>query len=78
VSLPVLTKYEKAKILGIRAVQITKGSPLYITIDHHELSKLNVLEIAEKELTARRIPFTIRRFMPDDTFEEWALNELDD
>ena len=34
------------------------------------------LEIAEKELRERKIPFTIRRFLPDGSYEDWPVNEL--
>lgn len=32
--------------------------------------------IAEKELNEKKIPFVIRRYLPDNTFEDWKVNEL--
>lgn len=45
-----LTKYEKAKIISLRSLQISNTSDIFISIDQDELSKLTPLEIAEKEL----------------------------
>ena len=75
-TLPILTKYEKARILGLRANQIIKGSPLFIDLDLEDLKKMTALGIAERELALRMIPFKIRRFFPDNTFEDWSLGEL--
>lgn len=42
----VLSKYEKAKVLGVRASQIAKNSPIYASIDPERLTSLNALDIA--------------------------------
>jgi len=34
------------------------------------------LEIAEKELREKKIPFTVRRYLPDGSYEDWPVNEL--
>ena len=65
----VLSKYEKAKVLGVRASQIAKNSPIYANIDPERLHSLNALDIAELELQQKTIPFIIRRFLPDGQFE---------
>ncbi len=70
---PYLTKYERARILGTRALQITKNAPILVDIDP---SDTDPLKIAEKELQARKIPFIIRRFLPDGSYEDWKINEL--
>jgi len=66
--LPLLSKYEKAKVLGLRAEQINNNSPIYISIEFEELQKMNPLEIAELELAQKRIPFIIRRLLPNGQF----------
>lgn len=54
---PRLTDFEKAKIIGIRAIQIQMGAPIYI-----ETKNLNdELEIAEIELTSAVLPLSIQR-----------------
>lgn len=42
----VLSKYEKARVLGTRASQIAKNSPIYASIDPEKLTTLNALDIA--------------------------------
>ena len=49
-TMPILTKYEKVKVLAFRASQISQNSPIYTSINLADLKKMNVLEIAEKEL----------------------------
>ena len=34
------------------------------------------LEIAEKELRAKKIPFTVRRYLPDGSYENWKIQDL--
>ena len=54
---PRLTDFEKAKIIGIRAIQIQMGAPIYV-----ETKNLNdELEIAEIELTSAVLPLSIQR-----------------
>ena len=67
-----ITKYEKARVLGTRALQISLGAP--ITVPHDNES--DPLRIAQKELRARTLPIIIRRFLPDQTYEDWKISEL--
>ena len=71
-SMPYLTKYEKARILGTRALQISNNSPLMTTTD----KVIDAYEIAELELKQGVIPLKIRRVMPDGRIEIWSLKEL--
>ena len=68
-----LTKYEKARIIGARALQISKNAPIMVEIEPGEWDPL---KIAEKELIARKIPFLIRRYLPDNSYEDWRVEEL--
>jgi DNA-directed RNA polymerase subunit K/omega len=57
-----LTRYERSRIIGARALQISMGAPILV----EELEKLkNPVEIAEKELEYEILPLTIRRMFPD-------------
>jgi DNA-directed RNA polymerase I, II, and III subunit RPABC2 len=67
-----MTKYERARILGIRALQISMGSPATVPLT----DETDSLQIALKELEQKRIPIIIRRHFPDGTHEDWAVNEL--
>lgn len=69
---PYLTKYEKARIIGIRAQQIASGSiPLV-----ESKGLVSPISIALKELKERKIPFIIRRKLPNNTYEDWTIEEL--
>ena len=72
-SQPFLSVFEKTKILGFRANQIAQGARPYILVPEH-IS--NVLDIAKLELEQRRLPFILKRPMPDGTFEYWRLSDL--
>merc|ERR1711916_66082 len=67
-----MTKYERARILGARALQISMGAPIMVQIDN----ETDPLVIAMKELKERKIPITIRRYMPDGSHEDWNIDEL--
>ena len=68
-----LTKYEKARIIGSRALQISKNAPIMV---EPEPGEWDPLKIAEKELIERKIPFIIRRYLPDNSYEDWRVDEL--
>jgi DNA-directed RNA polymerase I, II, and III subunit RPABC2 len=73
-TIPFLTKYEKARILGQRAKQIETGAKPFISVPE------NVIDgyvIAELELQQKRIPFIIRRPVPGGAFEYWNLRDLE-
>jgi DNA-directed RNA polymerase I, II, and III subunit RPABC2 len=67
-----LSKYEKTRILGIRALQISTGSPPTIDIGN----ETDALKIAEMELLEKKIPIVIRRYLPNGKYEDWKANEL--
>ena len=73
-TLPFLTKYEKADILGKRAAQINEGAPLFIEVDP---SIIDGSLIALKEFEERKIPFIIQRPLPNGAMEYWRLQDLE-
>ena len=74
-TIPYLTKYEKARILGQRAKQINSGSKPFIKV-HEDI--LDGYIIAELELKAKSIPFIIRRPLPNGGSEYWSIKDLED
>lgn len=72
ITTPYLTKYERARILGARALQLSMSAPVMVEIG----GERDPLKIAEKELRAGKIPIAVRRFLPDGSFEDWDLDEL--
>lgn len=68
-----LTKYERARILGTRALQLSKNAPPMVMPDSGETDPY---KLAEYELSRGKIPFIIRRYLPDHTYEDWPVSEL--
>ena len=67
-----MTKYERARVLGTRALQISMNAPVMVDIGN----ETDPLKIAMKELRDRKIPMIIRRYLPDGSYEDWNLDEL--
>jgi DNA-directed RNA polymerase subunit K/omega len=61
------TKYESARILGARALQISMNAPLLIKIEKEDLERVNydALKIAEIELNSEILPIAIKRPFPE-------------
>ncbi|EYC33192.1 hypothetical protein RB195_005475 [Necator americanus] len=72
VTTPFMTKYERARVLGTRALQIAMGAPVMVELE----GETDPLEIARKELKHRRIPIIVRRYLPDGSFEDWSVDQL--
>jgi DNA-directed RNA polymerase subunit K/omega len=73
-TVPILTKYEKTKVLGQRAKQINSGNKPYINVSE------NIIDgyiIAELELKEKKIPFIIRRPLPNGKSEYWKIKDLE-
>ena len=70
---PFLTNFEKTKIIGLRANQISKGSAAFISVPKHIT---DVRDIARLELEQKRLPFIIKRPLPNGQFEYWRLADL--
>ncbi|KAH9370465.1 RNA polymerase II subunit RpII18 [Haemaphysalis longicornis] len=67
-----MTKYERARVLGTRALQIAMCAPVMVELE----GETDPLQIAMKELKARKIPIIIRRYLPDGSYEDWGIDEL--
>jgi DNA-directed RNA polymerase subunit K len=61
-----LTKYEKARIIGARALQLSMGAPLLLKFKKEEIDKLNFnpVRVAMLEYEKDVLPITIKRPMP--------------
>ena len=73
-TIPYLTKYERARILGQRAKQIETGAKPLVKVQE------NIVDgyiIAELELKEKKIPFIIKRPIPGGACEYWNLNDLE-
>ena len=72
ITTPFMTKYERARVLGTRALQISMCAPIMVELEN----ETDPLQIAMKELKAHKIPLIIRRFLPDGSYEDWSIDEL--
>lgn len=70
---PKLTKYEKVRLLGTRAKQISDGSKVFIK----SKKVRNAMDIAELELQYKVIPLKIKRPLPNGKYEIWSIKELE-
>lgn len=69
---PYMTKYERARILGTRALQISMNAPVLVDLE----GETDPLQISIKELAQKKIPLVIRRYLPDGSYEDWGCDEL--
>lgn len=70
---PFLTLFEKTKILGFRTNQLAQGARPFVDVPAYVTS---TLEIAKMELDQRRLPFIVKRPLPDGSFEYWRLSDM--
>jgi DNA-directed RNA polymerase subunit K/omega len=70
---PFLTVYEKTKIMSLRAAQLARGAHPYIDVPDY---LTDVYEIAKAELEAKRLPYIVKRPLPNGEFEYWRLSDL--
>ena len=73
-TLPFLTKYEMTRVLGQRAKQINSGAKPFVKVPE------NIIDgylIAKMELENKKIPFIIKRPLPDGTSEYWRVSDLE-
>jgi DNA-directed RNA polymerase I, II, and III subunit RPABC2 len=72
-SMPFLTNFERTKIIGFRSTQLSLGARPFIAVPFHVT---DIKEIARLELQERRLPYILKRPMPNGTFEYWRLTDL--
>ena len=70
---PILTRFEKARIMGARALQLSQGAPTFIDIPETAATSL---DIAMEELEQKLIPISIRRSLPNGDFQNIPLFEF--
>ena len=73
-TVPFITKYEIARILGERAMQIESGSSIFTEIDDNLIDSYS---IAHKEFLDKKIPFIIKRPLPNGSCEYWKVKDLE-
>lgn len=71
VTLPLITKFEYSKIKSIRMSQLSNNANPFI-----KTTSSNIEEIADEEIKQMKLPFIIKRNLPNGDYELWRLNEL--
>ncbi len=70
---PKLTRFERARIAGARALQVSLGAPILVELPP---KMSDPIDIALAEIKAGILPMTIRRTLPDGSHQDIALSEL--
>jgi len=70
---PFLSNYEKTKLLSLRTSQIEKGAHPYVAVPEGVTSSY---EIAQLELKEKKVPYILKRPLPNGTYEYWRLADL--
>ena len=71
---PTLTRFEKARIMGARALQLSLGAPVFIEIPKNATTSL---EIAMEELKQRVIPIVIKRTLPNGAYQNLSIDQFE-
>ena len=71
---PMLTRFEKARIMGARTLQLSLGAPVFIEIPKNATTSL---EIAMEELKQRMIPIVIKRTLPNGDYQNIPLDKFE-
>ena len=71
---PMLTRFEKARIMGARALQLSLGAPVFIEIPKNAATSL---EIAMEELKQKVIPIVIKRTLPNGDYQNLPLDKFE-
>ena len=69
-----LTRFEKARIMGARALQLSLGAPVFIEIPENATTSL---EIAMEELKQRVIPIIIKRTLPNGAYQNLSIDQFE-
>jgi DNA-directed RNA polymerase I, II, and III subunit RPABC2 len=70
----ILSKFEKVKLIGLRSEQLQRGAQPYVDVDTS--SSFNPKNIALQELHEKKLPFMIKRQLPDGSTEYWRLDDM--
>lgn len=74
-----MTKYEHAKIIGIRAEQLARGAQPFVNEEADGAvpkERFDPIAIAHRELHAGVLPFIVIRKLPDGSHEKWRLRDF--
>lgn len=67
-----MTRFEKTRIVGTRALQLSMNAPPLVDIE----DETDPVKIALKELKQGKMPYILRRILPDGSIEDWSIKEM--
>jgi DNA-directed RNA polymerase I, II, and III subunit RPABC2 len=70
---PKLTRFERARIIGARSLQVSLGAPILVDLPD---SVIDPIDIALAELKGDALPMTLRRALPDGSYQDIVLSYL--
>ena len=70
---PKLTRFERARIIGARSLQLSLGAPILVELPDEVTDSIDIALI---ELKEDRLPITLRRILPDNSRQDIALKTL--
>lgn len=73
-SSPVLSKYERSIIMGLRIEQLARGAQSFVALADGEDTSPQY--VAERELLERKLPYIVKRPMPNGAFEYWRIEDM--
>jgi DNA-directed RNA polymerase I, II, and III subunit RPABC2 len=75
---PYYSKYEYTTLLSLRAQQLADGAPPFVSIQEFNRDDPRLVwKIAEREILEKKLPYIIRRKLPNGTSEYWSIAELE-
>lgn len=78
VSKMIMTKYEFDQIIGLRTMQLSHGSVSFVNTDNLTIkSNMELRQIALQELKEGKLPFIIKRPLPNNNYEHVRVKDLD-
>jgi len=77
-SLPFLTKYEFNQLIGLRTLQLSNGAIPFVEIpvNYNIKTNMQLREIAIRELKEHKLPYIVKRQMPNGNTEYWPVSKL--
>lgn len=78
ISKPIMTKYEFNQIVGLRANQLALGSPAFVDVATLQIkTNMDLRAVALKELKEGRLPYILKRPLPNNRHEYYRIKDLD-
>jgi DNA-directed RNA polymerase I, II, and III subunit RPABC2 len=75
-SLPFITKYEFDQVIGLRTIHLARGAIPFVEIKNNIEKNMNLRAVALQELKEGKLPYIIKRPMPNGKTEYWKVNDL--